>query len=392
MAERFLEPQVPPEIRSFTEHGIFGLKKRIEGLSEREGQVASRIISVQNIEGKTVPPNSMYGFIEKQFGNVERVQNQLIVRVKVRPLMIATLFNILRSSRPGMSGNDARDKEIAEIIERNRKEDVFLAPEVSTPADSWGRIKGKFCTSAANIAKYDGCHSLVIFNEPDPLKFSREQVVDYLMTARGVLEAQHRENSNAKYPFLTWQCLGKAAASQVHGHLQVNMAAEEHYTGVERLRESAITYKNRYGSDFWRDYIDLHDTFGLTIKRNGVSIIAHVAPKKENEIWMVGSKFDEAFASETFDLLDYYTKGLGVRSFTLSVTGGPFDRAEEDWTDFPIILRLVDRGDPTTPTGDMGGMEVYAEESVVSADPYDVKRRLVEHSAENGDKEIARTA
>ena len=44
-------------------------------------------------------------------------------------------------------------------------------------------------------------------------------------------------------------------------------------------------------------------------------------------------------------------------------------------------MRLVDRGDPTSPTADIGAMELYAQ-SVVAADPYDVKRVLSEHWGE----------
>jgi hypothetical protein len=39
------------------------------------------------------------------------------------------------------------------------------------------------------------------------------------------------------------------------------------------------------------------------------------------------------------------------------------------------MVRIVDRGDPGSPTSDIGAMELYAA-SVVSADPFEVAARL----------------
>lgn len=50
-------------------------------------------------------------------------------------------------------------------------------------------------------------------------------------------------------------------------------------------------------------------------------------------------------------------------------------RPPEDWSGFPLIARVVDRGPATGRTADFGGMELYAA-SVVSADPYEVARIL----------------
>ena len=47
----------------------------------------------------------------------------------------------------------------------------------------------------------------------------------------------------------------------------------------------------------------------------------------------------------------------------------------EDWSGFPVVVRIVDRGDPTARTADIGAMELYAA-SVVSSDPFAVVRAL----------------
>ncbi len=372
----------PAEI-PFPQDGIFGLKDRIERLEGVEREIAARILRVSTALGETEPPETMYPDIENRYGDVERVKRQPIVRVVVLPLGRGTLFNAIRSKRPGMTRNgDNDDKVQLQISNSLEKGDIFANPMEGTPESMWGRIRGEHSISAENIAKFDGEHSLVIFNEAHPLRFSREQVVDYLQAASSIWDAQHANNPDAVYPFLMWQALGKSASSVTHGHLQVVMAEGMHYSLIERLRQDAQAYKQKYGANFWTDYEHLHDKLGLMIRRNGAVVMSHIAPIKEREICMLGTEFNEEFMEDTFDLLDVYINRLGVRSFTLSISRPPIAETDEDWTDFPVLLRLVDRGDPTTPTADIGAMELYAE-SVVAADPYDVRRVLSEHWGES---------
>jgi hypothetical protein len=70
---------------------------------------------------------------------------------------------------------------------------------------------------------------------------------------------------------------------------------------------------------------------------------------------------------------------LGVTSFNLVVYQPPLnvDDTEENWDGFPVLVRIVDRGDPSSRTVDFGAMELYAA-SVVSSDPFQVARTLRE--------------
>lgn len=381
--DRSLTTAADSEIRSFPEHGIFGLKERVEDFTGTDRAIAKRILSVQTRWGKILPPETMDPWIIGQFGNRERVLDQPIVRVDVTPLMIGTAFNEVRSSRPQPTaqtkdedGGDPVEKMIqASLAER----DVFALPEDSTPAEEWGRIRGIYSRTAANVAKIIPEHALVIFDEPNPIKFTKGQVVDYIMTSEEVWRRQHLGNPNAIYPLLFWQCLGKAAASQVHGHLQVLMGEGRHFPDVQRLRKDAEAYKRDYGANFWMDYAYLHEKLGLMIRKNGVVVMAHVAPIKEKEIWAMGEKLDAEFAGYIFDLLHCYVNRLGVKSFTLSIVKPPMEKTDENWSEFPVLVRLLDRGDPLSSVADMGGLEIYGGLASVSSDPYYVAWVLREH-------------
>lgn len=64
------------------------------------------------------------------------------------------LFNPLRALRPaGATGGDAAiDAWIAAEL---GADDFFAHPLTLTTADRFGRVQGKYCVTAANVAKYD---------------------------------------------------------------------------------------------------------------------------------------------------------------------------------------------------------------------------------------------
>ena len=49
----------------------------------------------------------------------------------------------------------------------------------------------------------------------------------------------------------------------------------------------------------------------------------------------------------------------------------PIGKSDPKWRDFPVLVHLVDRGDPAVRTNDIGAMEMYAS-AVVATDPFAV--------------------
>lgn len=74
-------------------------------------------------------------------------------------------------------------------------------------------------------------------------------------------------------------------------------------------------------------------------------------------------------------VLERYTRNLGVSSFNVAFYIPPASPTEEDWSSFPTMIRVVDRGDPANRTSDIGAMEFYAA-PVVSSDPFRVSHLL----------------
>jgi hypothetical protein len=362
-----------------SKRGITDLDALLKGLPSWERDLADRLFEVIPTTGRLVVPQGMRGWVEETFGSVGYVQKQKIVRVTDRITLEGTLFNELRASRPIDVGEDTPDL-LRREIESIREEDPFCAPEERTPEDVFGRVRGSHSVSASNVAKYDGFHGLVVFEDHDPLCFTPKKIDDYVSVALEWMRRAFEEDPEAKYPFFMWNCLWRAGGSVIHGHAQITVAHGAHYPKVERLRRAALEYKSTYDSDYFSDLVTVHEALGLGISpppesppevRGFVSL----TPRKEREVVLLGPELGEPLCRFFANVLGCYTRDLGVSSFNVAFYMPPLAPTGEDWSSFPIVIHLVDRGDPASHTSDIGAMELYAA-PVVSSDPFQVARRM----------------
>jgi len=349
------------------------LDELVQALPAHERERFRRIFKVSTTIGGLKPPPSMHAWIRQHFGSVEAVQKQRIVKVTNLITLEGSLFNELRANRP-MEATDLDD--LSEAIDSSMG-GPFCRPLEGTPEDTFGRVKGKHCITAANIAKYDGFHSLVIFNEHNPLMFSVEAVKDYIDTALHWARKAHCVDKKARYFFLMWNCLWKSGASILHGHAQVTLSRDIHYAKIEHLRRAALLYKIAHGVNYFDDLYMTHKSLGLTVDDENVRIITYLTPVKEKEILLISPQLDDNLKQAIYKVLHCFVKALGVSSFNLALYLRPIDSVPEDWTGFPVLVRIVDRGDPNTRTADVGAMELYAS-SVITSDPFHVAQVLAQ--------------
>jgi hypothetical protein len=337
----------------------------------------------------------MRQWIEGYFGSVEAVKSQRIVKVTNLVTMEGSLFNELRASRP-MEVKASSDLE--ETIMSNLG-DPFCKPLEGTPADTFGRVRGKHSITASNIAKYDGFHGVVVFDEHNPLVFSSGEVSDYIDTALAWAHKAHGVDREARYFFFMWNCLWKSGASILHGHAQMTLSRDMHYARVEHLRRSVLRYQETHGINYFDDLYTVHKALGLTLENGNTRILAYLTPIKEKEVLLISEELDQDLKDAIYKVLRSFVERLGVQSFNLALYHRPFGPAqdkpfggvypeqsrraqdkpiaevEEDWRGFPVVVRIVDRGDPNNKTSDIGAMELYAA-SVIASDPFRVAEAL----------------
>lgn len=352
---------------------ITDLPALIANLPPEDRAAADRIFDVIATTGRLDPPEAMRAWIENSFGSLDAVLEQRIVKVTNRVILEGTLFNGLRASRPLDTGVSV---DLEREIEATAG-DPFCRPEEGTPADVFGRVQGKYAITASNVAKYDGFHGVIVFDDHNPLHLTPEKVADYISVGlewcRKVLET----DPGARYPFLMWNCLWRAGGSIIHGHAQITATRGSHYPKVERLRRAAASYRAEHSSDYFDDLCRVHGALGLGVPaEGGVRAFASLSPIKEKEIIVLGrSPEDDDLHRTVGALLRDYVRSLGVRAFNVAFYMPPLAPAREDWSEFPTAVHLVDRGSPANRTSDIGAMELYAA-PVVASDPFRVAEVL----------------
>lgn len=344
----------------------------VAALSEADRARFDRIFHLSTATGRIVPPTAMHPWLTRQFGSVDAATSQRIVRVTNRVTLEGALFNALRASQPIEAPSAAGDEE---IMIRESAGGPFCTPLEGTPADTFGRIEGRFSVTASNVAKYDGWHGVVVFQQHHPLRFTPEQVYDYVDTAQRWARAVQQADGEACYPFFLWNCLWRSGASILHGHAQMIMTRGMHYARVENWRQSALRYRSAYGTDYFADLVAVYRALGLAVDHGTATIFPTLTPFKEKETHLIAPRLDHDLKEALYWTLHTFVEELGIRTFNLVLYQPPLAPVKEDWEGFPHVFRFIDRGKLSSNRSDIGGMEMYAQ-SVVTTDPYQVARAL----------------
>lgn len=356
---------------------ILDLPAIVAALHERERARFNRLFNVQVANGRLRVPESMQGWIMRAFGNLDDVREQTVVRVTNLVTLEGTLYNPLRGRRPVQI---RLSENVAQIVADSAGENDpsgFCKPESGTPADLFGRIRGRYCITASNVAKYDGLHGVLVFSHHNPLLLARDYVQDYLETAMRWFQAAHAYDPQALYPFLMWNCLWKSGASVIHGHAQVSLARDMAYPKIEALRIAAERYQQHERRSYFDDLYAAHKALRLVVGSDslpGLRVFASLTPIKEKEVMILADDLP-LLGEALYQVLDCFISELGVQSFNVGVVLPPLAPTPESWKGFPLMARIVDRGDPLNRASDIGAMELYAT-SVVASDPFDVVRAL----------------
>ncbi len=344
-------------------HRIGDIESLVSSLPVSDRALVERLYSIAVSTGRTRPPAAMQPWIEERFGDLGPVLEQTIVRITNRVTLEEALFNPLRSKRPIEMGpaNPGLKPET----------DILADPLRHTPEDVFGRVRGKYCVTAGNVAKYDALHGIVVFDEPDPLSFNRAQLEDYLDTALRWADEAEAHDPEARYLFFMWNCGARAGASLAHGHAQVVLGRGSHYGRVEHIRRCALGYRRETGAEYFEDLCQAHELLGCGFARGSVRVLSHLTPVKEKEVIVVSDDLSSEFKDLLHDVLACFRDRMGVNSFNLAMLMPPLSETQEDWGNFPVMARIVDRGDGDADPSDIGTMELYAA-NVISSDPSEV--------------------
>ena len=374
------------------DRSITHLDEIVDNLSEGDRKRFYTIFSFWKRTGRlTVPDTFMekvYGYCrgkergETQEQTAARVSDQIIIKTLDKYLEQQALFNELRTTTPGTSKEKLEDKrrKVEEHIEECRGEDKcdFCALEKYTSFDLPRITKGK-CKSGGNLAKYDSANGMIYFWEHNPLRISRQELSDCIDVAEEWFKQIHDRDSELVYPFLGWNCLERAGASQIGAHMHALLTQGMAYEGVEKLRRASERYKNDCHSDYFAGLFSVHKSLGLgfNYKNNpDKKVMVSLTPKKDKDTWIMGSSLND-LKEPVYEAIECFKNKLEVFAFNLAFQMPPLIQ-QPGWEEFPYIARMVDRGDPLKLGTDIAIMEMFGT-SVVGSDPFKVAKILREY-------------
>ncbi|KUG20180.1 MAG: hypothetical protein KO206_01570 [Methanomicrobiaceae archaeon] len=330
----------------------------VDALAPADRELFSRLYSCYLVTGRLILPDQIRSRARLRFGEVE---SQQIVRVTNLRTCESALFNSLRAIRPFQT---PRSSHVKETVAR-AGEGPFARPLEETPCDTFGRIEGAHTITASNVAKYDYLHALIIFKDPDPFVTDEAVIADMLDVAMRWYQEAHRACPAAIYPFFLWNCLWRAGASILHGHAQTLITHVPYSTQIW-MDTVQKRYRQRYDADYLEDLVAVHEMLGLGMRCGKARVMAYLTPKKEREVFLIAPKPADLAPAISETLLCY--RRMGVESFNAAIFMPPIGQ------DGTCYARIVDRGDLSSVTSDIGGMELYAGTAVIAADPF----RLIE--------------
>ena len=350
-------------------HYITDLPDLIARLPEDRRARFERLFHVQMETGCCVIPDTMREWVVERFGSLSDVETQHVVRVTNKITWDGAAFNPLRTRRPLKTRPPATQPANDEV-------DIFADPLRMTTADVFGRVIGEHCVTTSNVARWDGQCAVVIFEEPDPLKFTREQFRDYFRVSLAWAHRAHEADPQARYFVWMWNGGTAGGASIPHAHAQIGLARSHQYAQVERLRRAALGYRDQYGASYFADLLAAHADAGLAFEAAGVPGLVCLAPFRGKETWLLGRAFDDPMADAFSATLRALIERADLQAFDAAVLMPPlFGPDTEDWSGFPVIARIVDRGRPDAVSSDIGALDLFAQ-SVIMHDPYAVREAL----------------
>ena len=356
---------------------IENLLEMIDAMTSADRARFGRVFEARKIKGSCECPPSMVAWTQRHFGSIDKIESQTVIRVHNSRTYEGALFNAVRALRPTLQ--TTMDNILDQLSPKHdrRRECPFCKVRELTAVDSFTpqRIVGDRCVTASNAAKYDGRHGLIIFNNHDALAFSLDDLRDYIEVANKWFRAATDIAQNFIYPFLIWNCGWRAGGSQEHGHMQVTVAQGRPYPRIESLHRTAMDYQQDFGESYFLDLFEIHNALGLGFQVLDTRVLVSLCPMRDKEIWLMSRALNTQMATVLYAVLATLRDQASVRSFNLGLLFPPAVPSLE-WTDFPVIIRIIDRLSPAVLSSDISGMGLFAGADVIASDPFTIASLL----------------
>ncbi len=334
-----------------------------EGISSLSRKIFDRIYEEYYSIGTLTIPEGMTEWAIKQFGSIDVLEKQRLLRLRNKWTGHEVVFNSIRANRPQPKNEPVTEEQILQEAQKPPFNDVYNL----TPESFFGRVEGKHCVTASNVSMYDSWHGVLVFKQPNPLDISEEKLIDLFEVSNKWFGLVHEKDPEAKYPMFQWNCLWRAGASIAWGHTQVTLSKGTPLSAVRTRKEINDRYLKEFGVGYFDDLFILHKELGLGFDAGNMRVILPMDATKEREFMILSDTFGNDEARLLYQILAQYKTLYDVNSFNIAGYLHPIGKRAYG---LPVILRGIDRGALHAKNSEYGIMEVLAEVDVVTIDPF----------------------
>jgi len=299
-------------------------------------------------------------------------------------------INLKRIKRPRQFPREY--KELKRLVEKSR-EGCFFCPEnidSKTPLLSAGlgeRIKVGRAVVFPNLFPFGGYHAVGIFSDDHYLsldQLSGDMIFDCFSACLRYFELVSSSDASLKFWHINCNYMQPAASSIVHPHVQI-LSDPDPTPCLRELLSRSMEYKERTGSNYWRDLVEAERETGERYIGNigHVHWLASYAPQASREVMGIveGVSSLAELRGEMRNLCDGLSKifsgyhEIGVRSMNFATFSGP---ADQDLSDhYWLNIRIISRPAPAPfHISDCGFMERLHLEPVIEVMPEDLASSL----------------
>lgn len=356
------------------QRSILDLPQLVENLPHDEQSVFKKLFTLINSESPLdYPSPAAQAHVAEVFHvSPDYIEKRRTLRVINEVWGEETSFNPIRANRPIQRDSNG---QVDKLAEKNPIDECDLcAAKLWTPQDIFGRIETEESITNANTGAYEAEHDLIIPKDKhNPSQVDESSIQDILEVAKKYFLTAYKYNPRAIYPFMIANVLPRAGASLFHFHLQAMLAQERPYKRTEQLRNAMAFHQFVSGHPYLDDLAFCLEPLGLVQQIGSARIIFNIAPKKEKEVIIYakdeGGMPNGDISRAVSEMIEWW-RSIGVTSYNMAFYMPPLEfDGDNRWHNFPLFVRMLDRGSEDTRTSDIGAMELYGP-SVVSSDPF----------------------
>ncbi len=288
-------------------------------------------------------------------------------------------INIERAKRP----KQAESKELKIEV----KECPFCDFEKRTPKFPNNIIEGgrivrdnaKLFPNLFPFAKYHAvCAIKHVFNLKE---ISYDDWINCFFASLEFVKKVYENDNSARFASINFNFMPPAAASILHPHLQITVDEKPSNAYLKIFSKLEEFYKNEK-QNFFDEliYIEKKQNERFIYEKNDIAFLATFAPKRNHEILCIckASNFFELTEDDVKVIAKgianvmYYYASIGINSCNFSMFSGDLKESKEY---FAIITKICSRPSfKANYSSDIGFMELYHEEPVISTLPEDVAK------------------